>query len=134
MNAALDGALLSSAGYRLLGYLATGHSAASVLAAKLAVSRPSVTVAVDVLEKQGFVTRSQDTSDARRVTISMTAAGRAALARADDLVAERLDLVAESLGDVETRAVFDALELLHDALNVYREGRYPRVGTVSSDK
>lgn len=124
VNSALDDVELSPAGYRVLGYLATGESAATVLAAKLAVSRPSVTAAVDSLEKQGFVTRLPDSSDGRRMKIAMTPRGRQALEAADALVADRLGLVVESLSASQARAVFDSLQLLHDALNTYRARRY----------
>ena len=120
VNSALDDVDLSPAGYRVLGYLATGVSAATVLAAKLAVSRPSVTAAVDALVLQGFVTRSPDAEDRRKVSISLTPAGEAALGDADELIAARLVLVGETLSEADARTVFDALDRLHDALNVYR--------------
>src|SRR5690606_33141171 len=69
VNLALDDVALTPAGYRMLAYLATGETAAKVLAAKLAISRPTVTATLDWLEPQGYVTRSPSELDRRRVDI-----------------------------------------------------------------
>jgi len=123
---ALDGAALSPAGYRVLSWLESGDAAAAVLADKLAVSRPTVTAAVDGLEARGFVERCGDADDRRRVTISITADGRKVLAEADARVAARLGDVLAPLDAVQVSAVVDALELLHGALRVDRERRHRR--------
>ena len=120
VNRALDDAELSPAGYRLMAHLATGGRPATALAEKLAVSRPTVTAVTDWLESRGYVVRTPDTSDRRRVRIGMTEAGRRALAEADDRVGGRLRAVLETLSDDEARLVLDALELLHDALDEHR--------------
>jgi DNA-binding MarR family transcriptional regulator len=124
VDRALDDAVLSPAGYRVLSWLSMGSAAAAVLADKLAVSRPTVTLVVDGLKARGLVDRTVDTSDRRRVTISMTAAGREALAEADARVAQRLDEVLAPL-DAEQRAcIVTALELLQGALKDDRERRH----------
>jgi len=116
---------LSAAGYRLLAYLSTGDAAAKVLATKLAVSRPVVTATVDWLEPRGYVTRTPDPIDKRRVTISITARGQEALAFADSLVASRLATVLDGVADEEFSRIQTSLELLHDALNEYRARSRP---------
>ena len=124
VDRALDDAELSPAGYRVLSWLSMGSAAAAVLAEKLAVSRPTVTLVVDGLQARGLVDRTVDTNDRRRVTISMTAAGRAALADADARVARRLGEVLAPL-DAEQRAVIvTAMELLQGALRDDRERRH----------
>src|SRR5690606_39654135 len=90
VSVALSKSELTPAGYRLLAYLVTGETASKVLAAKLAVSRPTVTATLDWLEPRGYVVRSPDTTDRRRVEIAITADGRRALEEADRLVVDRL--------------------------------------------
>jgi DNA-binding MarR family transcriptional regulator len=81
--------------YRVLGVLGDGREAASALADKLAVSRPSVTGVVDGLVARGLVRRGQADGDRRRVDIDLTDAGRVLLAAADAAVDERLDRILE---------------------------------------
>lgn len=82
---------LSLAQYRLLILLSEGKEAASALADKLAVSRPSVTGVVDGLVARGLVERDHDVDDRRRVGHALTAEGRRVLAAADAEVERRLN-------------------------------------------
>lgn len=91
---------LTLAQYRVLGILGEGREAASVLAEKLTVSRPSVTGVVDGLVARGLVRRGQADGDRRRVDIDLTDAGRELLAAADAAVDERLDRILELVGDL----------------------------------
>jgi len=91
---------LTLAQYRVLGILGEGREAASALAEKLAVSRPSVTGVVDGLVARGLVHRGPADGDRRRVDIDLTAAGRELLAAADDAVDARLDRIRELLGEM----------------------------------
>jgi DNA-binding MarR family transcriptional regulator len=125
VNLALDDVALTPAGYRMLAYLATGETAAKVLAVKLAISRPTVTATLDWLEPQGYVTRSPSLADRRRVDITITPAGHAVLADADRRIIDRLR---EVLGDVdvdEVASIVRGLEVLGDALNEYRVRNLP---------
>lgn len=97
---------LSLSQYRLLALLEEEPAAASVIADRLTVTRPSVTAVVDGLVARGYVTRAQDDEDRRRVTQVLTAAGRAELARADQ-VAEKV--LAAVLGDVADAAEREAV-------------------------
>jgi long-chain acyl-CoA synthetase len=82
---------LTLAQYRVLGILGDGREAASALAEKLAVSRPSVTGVVDGLVARGLVHREHDGNDRRRVDVRLTDAGRRLLTDADLAVEQRLD-------------------------------------------
>jgi len=124
VNLALEDAQLSPAGYRLLAYLSSGPAAATVLADKLAVSRPSVTATIDSLEERGQVTRSPDPVDGRRVSVQITTSGAAALAEADGLVAARLRMVLEPAGDAEGARILKALDGLYELLHVHRTRRH----------
>lgn len=86
--------------YRVLGILGDGREAASALADKLAVSRPSVTGVVDGLVARGLVRRGQADGDRRRVDIDLTDAGRVLLGAADAAVDERLDRILELVGEL----------------------------------
>jgi long-chain acyl-CoA synthetase len=86
--------------YRVLGILGEGREAASALADKLAVSRPSVTGVVDGLVSRGLVRRDQADGDRRRVDIDLTATGREVLAAADAAVDQRLDRILELVGEI----------------------------------
>ncbi len=92
---------LTLAQYRVLSVLGGGCEAASRLADKLGVSRPSLTGVVDGLVTRGLVRRDQDDSDRRRVDIGLTDAGRTVLAHADAAVDQRIERITQLLGELE---------------------------------
>ena len=61
--------------YRVLGILAEGSAAASGLADRLAVRRPSITALIDGLVARGLVDRRQEDTDRRRVALRLTDEG-----------------------------------------------------------
>jgi long-chain acyl-CoA synthetase len=81
---------LSTAQYRTLTQLGDGAEASSSLAAKLAVSRPSVTAVVEGLVERGLVDRRHSDQDRRRVSVNLTEPGRQVLAQADEVVSAKL--------------------------------------------
>jgi long-chain acyl-CoA synthetase len=85
---------LSLPQYRILIHLDEGKVAASTLADKLAVSRPSITAVVDGLVTRGLVERQHEPGDRRRVGHDLTADGRRVLERADESVDRRLSEIA----------------------------------------
>jgi long-chain acyl-CoA synthetase len=102
--------------------LAEGNEAASALAEKLAVSRPSVTGVVDGLVARGLVERLQVPDDRRRVGHDLTDDGRRLLDRADAEVERRLgEIAAHRPGD--ERAPFRGLRPWQEALDNYRQAR-----------
>jgi len=111
--------------YRMLVFLAEGGpAAASALAGKLGVSRPSVTALVDGMVARGWVERSADPVDRRRVAHGVTDAGLLALARADEVVETRLAELARSIPDDERRArAYAGLAEWHAAMNTEREAK-----------
>ena len=125
VGVALADAELSPAAYRMLAYLDTEESAAKVLAAKLAVSRPTVTTTLDWLEPRGYVTRTPGVLDRRSVDIAITDKGRAALADADRRVLTRISDLTAHLERVEVATIVESLEVLLEALNAYRASTAP---------
>lgn len=116
---------LSLPQYRMLAFLDDmGSTAASALAGRLGVSRPSVTALIDGLVARGMAERAPDPLDRRRVAHAITPAGSAALAAADAAVVERLAALSERIASEEDRAVaFRGLAVWLGALNAEREAK-----------
>ncbi len=107
--------------YRVLGILGGGPEASSVLAEKLAVSRPSVTGVVDGLVARGLARRDHDATDRRRIGIELTDDGRSLLTQADTEVERRLHELAAHLD--EPGSAFAGLEPWCRALDAHRSAR-----------
>jgi DNA-binding MarR family transcriptional regulator len=108
--------------YRVLIMLGAGSEAASALADKLAVSRPSLTGVVDGLVVRKLVTRGGDPGDRRRITLALTDAGRQLLSAADEEVERRLRDIAAYRSD-GAEAAFAGLAPWQEALDAYRIAR-----------
>ena len=80
--------------YRLLSLLEAGGATATYAADRLAVSPPSVTAIVDGMVAKDLVQRASVAEDRRRVELAITKDGRAALAKADAMIIERLSELA----------------------------------------
>ena len=119
---------LSLPQYRILVFLDEGKVAASALADKLAVSRPSVTAVVDGLVTRGLVERHHDPTDRRRVGHDLTAEGRLLLKKGDESVDRRLSEIASILSEAGTAAMHDeafkGLECWKTALDAHRTGKH----------
>ena len=127
---ALDSVDLSVPQFRILGLLAEGAAGASLLAARLAVSPPSITTVVDGLVARGLIERGLDSSDRRRLPLLLTAKGMAALREADAAVADRLGAIAASGDDAEeATAAIEGLRSCHGALDAFRDARTLGVGS-----
>jgi long-chain acyl-CoA synthetase len=115
---------LSLPQYRVLGLLAEGIALPSSMAHSLDVRRPSITAVVDGLVARGLVVRETDPTDRRKVTHSITQAGRQLLARADSTAEARLGRIAAALGDPAKEASLRAgLAGWGAALLAWREQR-----------
>jgi long-chain acyl-CoA synthetase len=111
--------------YRVLILLGEGKEAASALAEKLAVSRPSVTGVVDGLVARGLVQRDHDPDDRRRVGHALTQSGRRLLQSADAEVERRLSEIAAHRPE-GAAATFEGLGPWREALDAYRAARRAR--------
>ena len=111
--------------YRVLVSLAEGKAAASVLAANLAVSKPSVTAVVDGLVERNLVERKHEVDDRRRVAHELTAEGRQRLLAADAAIDERLERILSYLDDdAEETAAMDAFDQWKRALDTMRDAKF----------
>ena len=108
--------------YRVMGILAEGTAAASGLADRLAVRRPSITALIDGLVARGLVDRRQEDADRRRVEVRLTPEGVSTLARADEAVDEYLVAIAGHLPDKEEAMALRSLELWARAMVESRQG------------
>ncbi len=70
-------------------YLDTPPHTVRGLAAKLKVTKPVITRALDTMGKLGLVTRKRDESDRRNVIIQRTVQGALAVEKLGDVIAER---------------------------------------------
>ncbi len=115
---------LSLAQYRVLGLLAAGPSQASAVADRLAVRPPSVTALVDGLVARGLVDRTAVAEDRRRVSLTVTAAGRALMAAADEAADDRLASVASLLdGDGGADRAADDLARWYPAIRLHHQAQ-----------
>ena len=105
--------------YRLLAHLDRGRTIQSNLAFKLAVTRQNVTRVVNVLVDRGFVERSADAADGRRVVHGLTPTGRKAVRAADRSIYEYLMLVIRDLEDpADEHDVLRSLDLVNEAVRL----------------
>jgi DNA-binding MarR family transcriptional regulator len=82
------------------------------LAARTFTHQSSVSVVVTRLVARGLVARTTFPDDARRVTLALTARGRALLAKAPETLQARLLASLERLSRTERKSLVDALERL----------------------
>jgi len=91
LERSLDG--LSLPHYRILAAVSAGDEIASRVAARLALGRPAVSVAVAALTDRGLLLRTEVKGDQRASGLSLTEEGWAVLARADGAMAAELRAV-----------------------------------------
>jgi DNA-binding MarR family transcriptional regulator len=106
---------MSLAHYRVLAAVADGDERASLVAARLALGKPSVSAAVDALTKRGLLARSDVERDGRAAALSLTPAGETALAEVEAEMLARVTRLADRTPDRE--GVLRALASLGVALD-----------------
>lgn len=119
VEASLGGITLSA--YRILSLVAAGNERSSQIAGRLALARPTVSNAVDQLVERGFLQRAANPDDRRAVVLTVTDAGRAALAASDHAIAERLRPTFDKLSDPD--AALRAMEAVMTAAGEVRAER-----------
>jgi DNA-binding MarR family transcriptional regulator len=100
---------LSLAQYRVLLLVAERPQRASALAAMADVRRATMSAIVGGLERAGLLRRQPVAGDGRGVQLELTAAGRRALAQAEEALAAHV-LEAAGIGSVDLGSLAGALE------------------------
>lgn len=106
--------------YRVLAHVTASPERASAIAARAAVSRPSLTGLLDGLEAKGWVERVEVSGDRRGVSLEVTPTGRAALARAEKAMTAHLHDVLNAATPEDRAAIMSGLAALGRAVEAHR--------------
>jgi DNA-binding MarR family transcriptional regulator len=90
---------LTLAQYRVLALVAAGDERATLLAGRLAITKPSVSAVVEGLAERGYLAREPVDGDRRAIRLRITSAGTHALATAEAAMAERLEPLVDAVDD-----------------------------------
>jgi DNA-binding MarR family transcriptional regulator len=107
--------------YRIMKLAGAGGERSARLAERLAVAKPTLTATADGLVAAGYAQREAEAGDRRVVRLCLTAAGRAALERADVVYAGWLGPLLDATGD--TAGVLGAFSDLDAAMDERRRAR-----------
>jgi DNA-binding MarR family transcriptional regulator len=107
--------------YRILKLAGAGGERSARLAERLAVAKPTLTATADGLVAAGYAQREPEAGDRRVVRLCLTAAGRAALERADAVYAGWLGPLLGATGDMA--GVLEAISNLDSAMDERRRAR-----------
>ncbi len=101
----------------------SGSLAQSDMIESLAVSRASGTLVLSQLEARGLISRNSDPSDARRLQINLTAAGRELEQPVYEVLEEVETAIRRSLDPKEVEMSFDVLRRIFEDVRRLRSGR-----------
>ena len=85
------------------------------LARHMGVTAATMSLTLDRLERKGYLARSRDTADRRRVHVRLTSAGIRIRSASSVLDPPRVEALVARLGDAERAAAIRGLALLADA-------------------
>lgn len=114
---------VSAAGGLALGVLRDrGAMSPSELGERLIVTRATVTGVVDSLERRGFVRRSPDPIDRRRLVIGITPAGLAVVQELRTIIHRNEKAWLSTLSEPELHSYIEQLHRIQDSLAPLPEG------------
>lgn len=116
----INGTGLTASQFRALALVRAGHTSGAVIARFLDVRPPTVTTVMNGLVDEGLVERVRADDDRRRVDFELTAAGRAALERAEAAADEALQSLVEELPVADRSTAFAGIDLWRTALDTRR--------------
>ncbi len=90
---------------------------AGVIAREISLSQPTVTSIIDRLERKDLLKRERNQHDKRKVMLSMTEAGRAAVAKAPALLQDSFVRTFNQLEDWEQTLILSSLQRVSDMMN-----------------
>lgn len=94
-----------------------GQLTAGVIAREVSLSQATVTAIIDRLEQKGLLQRLRNTEDKRKVMLSLTLAGEAALAKAPPLLQESFITRFDRLEEWEQSLILSSLQRLGEMMN-----------------
>ena len=106
---------IESAHFRLLWILEHEPQTLSQLAEKQAVSLPTMSNSVTILEARGWARRQRLHTDRRKVVIEITPDGRAVLAEVREQAEARVMAILASVAPADQAHISEALTILRDA-------------------
>jgi len=112
---------LTLAQYRVLAMVSAGDERASLLAGRLAITKPSVSAVVDGLVERGYLAREPVDGDRRAIRLRITTGGTKALDAAEAAMAERLEPLVEAVED--RAALMTGLDEMHAVLRARFKSR-----------
>jgi DNA-binding MarR family transcriptional regulator len=92
---------LGIADYRVLSIIASGEDSPSRVAARLLLSRPTISATLDSLGRRGLILRSSVPDDARATALSLSDVGADLLRRAEVRMSRQLELLCERTPDAQ---------------------------------
>jgi DNA-binding MarR family transcriptional regulator len=101
----------------VLRELAAGQLMGSQLARQISLSNATVTAIVDRMERRELVTRRRDTTDRRKVYISLTESGRNLLSNAPSSLQESFVRQLEQLEDWERSLILASMQRVATMMN-----------------
>jgi len=105
---------VSMAQYRMLLYLRHGPRRAGELAARASITRPTLSILIGALEKQGLIRRTSVDVDRRGVHLELTRKGETAIERVEARFGEIFDGATK---ECDREGLLDGLNELARALN-----------------
>lgn len=94
-----------------------GQLTAGVIAREVSLSQATVTAIIDRLEQKGLLQRLRNTADKRKVMLTLTSAGEAALAKAPPLLQESFITRFDRLEEWEQSLILSSLQRLGEMMN-----------------
>lgn len=112
---------LTLAQYRVLAMVSAGDERASLLAGRLAITKPSVSAVVEGLVERGYLAREPVDGDRRAIRLRITTEGTKALDAAESAMAERLEPLVDAVED--RAALMNGLDEMHAVLRARSKTR-----------
>ena len=114
---------LSLAHYRVLAAISSGSAMALRIADRLAVGKPTISAAVEALERRGLLERLAVAGDQRAATLRLTPDGERLLHRVEEEMTARLDDLCGRVSD--PARMLEALVCLGEAIDSRMAERHP---------
>lgn len=116
----------------LLGMLTVRPHTLGELARSMAVSAPTMSNTITMMEERGWVVRERDTEDRRVVYVSLSPYGREMLDKIDHFTAARISDILAPLNAEQRQTLLEGLILLNDRF-LDALGQYAPVGYLNDE-